>query len=118
MRGCSARGAEQDCKYGYLSRPLYREMPFRSDRDQLENRLCGDMNQKASKRVLQPSERLHQGTFCLPHLLILLLRRPEVWLGCFFERGTGYVANDIKTANSVKGNFGLSKCQIHNTAAW
>jgi hypothetical protein len=34
MRGCSARGAEQDCKYGYLSRPLYREMPFRSDGDE------------------------------------------------------------------------------------
>jgi hypothetical protein len=55
MRGCSARGAEQDCKYGYLSRPLYREMPYRSDGDHLEDRLCGDINQKASKGVLRPS---------------------------------------------------------------
>ncbi|MGD0626372.1 MAG: hypothetical protein ABSB32_16835 [Thermodesulfobacteriota bacterium] len=40
MRACSGGIAEQDCKWGYLSRRLYREMPFRSDRDQLEDRLC------------------------------------------------------------------------------
>jgi hypothetical protein len=39
----------EDREYGYLSRRLYREMAFTSDRDQLENRLCGDINRKATE---------------------------------------------------------------------
>ena len=34
------------------------------------------------------------------------------------NEGKDYTSNGIKTANSVKLLFGLSKCQIHNATVW
>jgi hypothetical protein len=54
MRACSGEIGEENYKQDFLSRRLYREMPFRSYGNHLEDRLCGDINQKAPKRVLRP----------------------------------------------------------------
>jgi hypothetical protein len=64
------RRKRKNFTYGYLPFPRSRERPFKSEENQMEDKLCCLMNEKASKRVLPLLEASQR------HLLVPPLYHP------------------------------------------
>ncbi len=85
---------------------------FRSDGGQLEESLFRSMKKKASKRVLQPSQRLHLTIFWSPHLLILDSKRLEVCCWVYLATRANDVCKILLQESVVKGKIPSVRCHI------